>query len=168
MRGTNEGELADFVALTRDRPLDVRFIEWMPFDSNQWNTREFVPYAEMLDGLREAYPDLQREGDGPNDTSKWWRVPGHAGRVAFITSMSEHFCGSCNRVRVTADGNLKTCLFGNEELSLRDHLRAGAADWQLAHLVSRMVDRKHFALGGHGDMHGIAASDNRPMVLIGG
>ena len=70
------------------------------------------------------FPDFHRlEDASPNDTSKAWGVPGHAGTVGFITSMSEHFCGSCNRLRMTADGNLKVCLFGNTEVNLRDLLR---------------------------------------------
>ena len=72
------------------------------------------------------FPDFSRlEDSNPHDTSKAWGVPGHLGTVGFITSMSEHFCGSCNRLRMTADGNLKVCLFGNTEVNLRDLLRGG-------------------------------------------
>ena len=123
MRGLNDDEILDFVELTREKNVDVRFIEYMPFDGNSWNTKKMVPYNEMLDIITGAYKDFQRVDDAPNDTSKGWKVPGFRGQVGFITSMSEHFCSSCNRLRLTADGNLKVCLFGNTEISLRDHLR---------------------------------------------
>ncbi|XP_077586665.1 molybdenum cofactor biosynthesis protein 1 isoform X3 [Stigmatopora nigra] len=107
MRGFNEDELLDFVALTEKKPLEVRFIEYMPFDGNKWNFQKMVSYREMLDGIRQRWPDLEKLPAGKSDTAKTFKVPGFRGRLGFITSMSEHFCGSCNRLRVTADGNLK-------------------------------------------------------------
>ena len=82
--------------------------------------------------------------------------------------MSEHFCGSCNRLRLTADGNLKVCLFGSAEISLRDALRTNIADTDIADIIDVAVKRKKFALGGHGDMYGLSKAKNRPMILIGG
>lgn len=80
-------------------------------------------YSEMLDLIREKHPTLAKVQDHKNDTSKTWHIPGFAGRIGFITSMTHNFCGTCNRLRVTGDGNLKVCLFGNAEVSLRDILR---------------------------------------------
>eukprot|EP00286_Rhodomonas_abbreviata_P016415 CAMPEP_0181331940 /NCGR_PEP_ID=MMETSP1101-20121128/24803_1 /TAXON_ID=46948 /ORGANISM="Rhodomonas abbreviata, Strain Caron Lab Isolate" /LENGTH=412 /DNA_ID=CAMNT_0023441501 /DNA_START=195 /DNA_END=1433 /DNA_ORIENTATION=- len=170
MRGQNEDELADFVALTEHSSLDVRFIEYMPFDGNQWRDSKFMAYDEMLTVIRRRFPHIQRthHADKPNDTSKAWRVPGFKGTVGFITSMSKHFCGTCNRLRLTADGSIKVCLFGSEEVSLRDMLRGGASDEELAGLTHRAVWGKHYAHGGKGGMHGIAASPDRPMIKIGG
>jgi cyclic pyranopterin phosphate synthase len=168
MRGVNDDELADFVALTAEQELDVRFIEWMPFDSNGWNKKTFVPYTEMISRLQEAFHSVARAVDAPHDTTKWWRVPGYKGRVGFITSMSQHFCGSCNRLRVTADGKLKVCLFGAEDLSLRDALREGRTEEELLGMVGRAVGLKKFSLGGQEDMFALAKSKNRPMILIGG
>ena len=128
MRGLNDDELQEFVAMTASKPVDVRFIEYMPFDGNRWNDKKFFSYEDQLDVIRGRFPDIARLGDGPNDVSKAWQVPGHVGTVGFITSMSEHFCGTCNRLRLTADGNLKVCLFGNAEVSLRDALRSGASE----------------------------------------
>lgn len=138
--------------------------------SVHWNDSKFVSYAEMLERIRQRHPELTRmaHADKPNDTSKAWHLPGALGRVGFITSMSNHFCGTCNRLRVTADGSIKVCLFGNEEVSLRDHMRAGASDADLAQLVGGAVTNKFFAHGGKGGMHGIAAGENRPMIKIGG
>ena len=94
-----------------------------------------------------------------------WRVKGHRGRVSFITSMTENFCSSCNRIRLTADGNLKVCLFGASEVSLRDAMRAGATDEELKVIIGRAVGRKKAR---HAGMYNIANSKNRPMILIGG
>ena len=103
-----------------------------------------------------------------HDTTKWWTAG--SSQVGFITSMSEHFCGSCNRVRVTADGSLKTCLFGSDSVSLRDALRSGVSDRELGELIQGALLKKHFKHGGHDNVEGVArnAFENRPMVKIGG
>nr|XP_060471402.1 molybdenum cofactor biosynthesis protein 1 isoform X2 [Panthera onca] len=142
MRGLNEDELLDFVALTEGLPLDVRFIEYMPFDGNKWNFKKMVSYKEMLDTLRQQWPELEKLPEEESSTAKAFKVPGFRGQVSFITSMSEHFCGTCNRLRITADGNLKVCLFGNSEVSLRDHLRAGASEEELLQIIGAAVGRK--------------------------
>ncbi|KAM3434241.1 hypothetical protein NHJ13734_006084 [Beauveria thailandica] len=123
MRGVNDHEVLPFVDLTRDKDIEIRFIEYMPFDGNKWNKRKMLGYDEMLDMIRVKYPTLQKVQDHKNDTSKTWHIPGFAGRIGFITSMTHNFCGTCNRLRITGDGNLKVCLFGNAEVSLRDLLR---------------------------------------------
>ncbi|KAL1899834.1 hypothetical protein Sste5346_002700 [Sporothrix stenoceras] len=128
MRGLNDNELGDFVGLTRDHDLEVRFIEYMPFDGNRWSMGKMVSFNEMLERIGADYPTLQRtvpdaHHNGPHDTSKTYKVPGFAGRVGFITSMTQNFCGGCNRLRITSDGSLKVCLFGNAEVSLRDIVR---------------------------------------------
>uniref|UniRef100_A0AAQ4Q1M0 Molybdenum cofactor biosynthesis protein 1 n=1 Tax=Gasterosteus aculeatus aculeatus TaxID=481459 RepID=A0AAQ4Q1M0_GASAC len=141
MRGLNEDELLHFVALTEKKPLEVRFIEYMPFDGNKWNFKKMVSYQEMLDLIRQKWPDLETLQSGCQ-TSKMFKVPGFTGQVGFITSMSEHFCGSCNRLRITADGSLKVCLFGNSEVSLRDVLRSGASDKELLQIIGVAVGSK--------------------------
>ena len=123
IRGLNDAQLLPFVEMTRDKDIEVRFIEYMPFDGNKWSNQKMLTYQEMLAVIRERYPFLDKVEDHPNDTSKTFQVPGFRGTVGFITSMTDHFCGSCNRLRITSDGNLKVCLFGNSEVSLRDMLR---------------------------------------------
>lgn len=123
MRGLNDREIIPFVELGREKPIEVRFIEYMPFDGNKWSQGKMLPYAEMLDIIREKYPSLEKVADHKNDTSKTYRVPGFEGKVGFITSMTHNFCGTCNRLRITSDGNLKVCLFGNAEVSLRNMIR---------------------------------------------
>ncbi|EDQ91279.1 uncharacterized protein MONBRDRAFT_18013 [Monosiga brevicollis MX1] len=163
-RGLNDQELLPFVEWTRDNDVDCRFIEYMPFDGNRWNFDKLVTYQDMLETIQTHYP-LQRLKEGPNSTSKLWQVDGFRGRIGFITSMTNHFCGSCNRLRLTADGNLKVCLFGSEEVSLRDVLRSGASEEELMSVIGKAVMRKHAR---HAGMFAIAESNNRPMTTIGG
>jgi len=165
MRGLNEDEILDFVDSTKDRNIDVRFIEYMPFDGNKWNTKKMVPFSEMLEIIRKKYPEFRRIEDAPNDTSKGFKVDGFRGQVGFITSMSENFCGTCNRLRMTADGNLKVCLFGNTEISLRDQMRQGIHDDELKHLIEAAVKRKKPR---HAGVTNLPSMKNRPMILIGG
>lgn len=143
-RGFNDNELVDFVGLTRERPIDVRFIEYMPFSGNKWQTEKMVSFREMLAVISAEYPDIMALPNGLNDTAKGYAVPGFVGRIGFITSMTDHFCGTCNRLRITADGNLKVCLFGNTEVSLRDAMRieGGKTDAELIQLIGQAVKRK--------------------------
>ncbi|CAI5987016.1 unnamed protein product [Closterium sp. NIES-64] len=165
MRGVNDDEILDFVALTRDRPINVRFIEFMPFDGNVWKTKKMVPYAEIMARIRQRHPDIARLRDHPSDTAKNFQVPGFAGSVSVISSMTSHFCSGCTRLRLLADGNLKVCLFGPNEVSLRDALRQGATEEELLSLISAAVKRKKAA---HAGMLEIARTHNRPMITIGG
>ena len=169
MNHVNDHELPSFVELTREQPLDVRFIEYMPFDGNRWAHPKFVSYAAMLQLVSRHYPQLQPLVTHANDTTKYYQVPGYQGRIGFITSMTDHFCAGCNRIRITADGNLKVCLFGSDEMSLRDMMREKhATDEQLLNAIETALAGKHFKLGGNEDMFAIAQSDNRSMVRIGG
>lgn len=171
MRGVNDNEIVDFVKMTRDKPIQVRFIEYMPFDGNRWNDQKFLSYKEMIEIIKRDFGNefLRLPDPTPNETAKTWSIPGFAGSVGFITSMSDHFCGSCNRLRITADGNLKVCLFGSSEVSLRDAMRVGyATDAELSRMINAAVKRKKEHHGGMYDMYDIAKNKNRPMILIGG
>ncbi|PNY25883.1 Molybdenum cofactor biosynthesis protein 1 [Tolypocladium capitatum] len=192
MRGINDGEVVPFVEMTREKDMEVRFIEYMPFDGNKWSNGKMVSYSEMLDLIREKYPALQKVPDHKNDTSKTWHVPGFVGRIGFITSMTHNFCGTCNRLRITSDGNLKVCLFGNAEVSLRDILRKpnggepldeesleameqietgrrqGAVplapnEGELLDVIGMAVKRKKAKHAGIGELEHMK---NRPMILI--
>ncbi|KAH1051451.1 hypothetical protein GYH30_021382 [Glycine max] len=165
MRGFNDDEICDFVELTREKPIDIRFIEFMPFDGNVWNVKKLVPYSEMLDTVMKQFTSLKRVQDQPTDTAKNFTIDGHAGRISFITSMTEHFCAGCNRLRLLADGNFKVCLFGPSEISLRDPLRRGAEDDELREIIAAAVKRKKAS---HAGMFDIAKTANRPMIHIGG
>ncbi|XP_072053202.1 GTP 3',8-cyclase, mitochondrial isoform X3 [Arachis hypogaea] len=165
MRGFNDDEICDFVDLTREKPINVRFIEFMPFDGNVWNVKKLVPYSEMMDRVIKHVPSIKRLQDHPTDTAKNFAIDGHQGRVSFITSMTEHFCAGCNRLRILADGNFKVCLFGPSEVSLRDPLRHGAEDDELREIIAAAVKRKKAS---HAGMFDLAKTANRPMIHIGG
>ncbi len=165
MKGLNDDEIVDFVELTKHKAIDIRFIEYMPFDGNKWNTKKMVSYQSMLDIIGKRFPEIIKIEDTPNDTSKGFQVPGHAGKFGFITSMTDHFCGTCNRLRLTADGNLKVCLFGNSEVSLRDAIRSGSSNDVLVETIGAAVKRKKPQ---HAGMTSLKDMKNRPMILIGG
>jgi cyclic pyranopterin phosphate synthase len=182
MKNFNDDEMVDFVSMATDTfggDVDMRFIEWMPFNDNAWSRSRFVSYQDMMDKITNGGLPLERMIDGPNDTTKWWKVPtkSDSTRIGFITSMSEHFCSTCNRLRITADGKIKVCLFGSneKEVSLKDIMRQGQnndprqQEEDLSRVIHAAVQRKTFSLGGHGSAENIAkAADNRPMTLIGG
>ena len=168
MQGQIEEELIDFVRLTRDLPLHVRFIEFMPFTGNHWQAKQVITAAQMLEWVKKEVEVVKLE-DKTHDTAKKYQVPGYAGTFAFITTMSEHFCGSCNRLRLTADGKIKNCLFGKEELDLLGALRQGH---EVTPLILQSLSRKHAALGGQFSQDYSQADpgaiENRSMINIGG
>ena len=163
-----EKEILDFVAITKDLPLHVRMIEFMPFQGNHWNSKKVVTARQMLD-LVEAEYDMVKLKDEPHATAKKYKAIGHEGTFAFITTMSEHFCGDCNRMRLTADGKMKNCLFGSEEIDLLRTLRKGE---DIVPLIKNSVRRKHAIMGGQfsKSYKGADASQlkNRSMIKIGG
>ncbi|XP_050563506.1 molybdenum cofactor biosynthesis protein 1 [Spodoptera frugiperda] len=164
MKGFNDDEISDFVEYTIDRDVEVRFIEFMPFSGNRWDDSKLVPYRAALAAARARH-QLQPGAARPHDTATLWRAAGARGSVGFISSMTQHFCSSCNRLRLTADGNLKVCLFGASEVSLRDAARAGASDAALTSLVRAALRNKKAR---HAGMQNLARMENRPMILIGG
>jgi GTP 3',8-cyclase len=128
MRGFNDDEFYDFVALTRDRPITVRFIELMPFDAEQiWKTGKFLKTAWLQEKLNEHYPELG-ETVGSSTEHAVYHVAGHQGKVALIPAYSRTLCSACSRIRLTADGQIRNCLYSVEEFDLRGLLRGGASD----------------------------------------
>jgi molybdenum cofactor biosynthesis protein A len=169
MAGRNDDELGAFAALASERPIDVRFIEYMPFDGNAWQSDTVVPLERIVSELRRAYPAMEKLPTPKNDVAVSWRLhPEARGSVSVIASMTQPFCAGCNRLRLTADGNLKVCLFGSAEVSLRDAMREGATDAELLELVGGALSRKHARHAGIASPELIAASANRPMTTIGG
>lgn len=122
-------------------------------------------YKEMMACIEAAAGPLTRMADPRGEVAKNFTLPGHRGSVAFVTSMTESFCSECDRLRLMADGNLKVCLFGANEVSLRDAMRGGATDDELRRIIGAAVQRKRFA---HADMDVLAATKNRAMIKIGG
>jgi GTP 3',8-cyclase len=171
MRGMNEREILPFVELGRENDLEVRFIEYMPFDGNKWSKGKMLSFKEMLAMITDEYPDVHKVQDHINDTSKTYKVPGFVGRIGFITSMTHNFCGTCNRLRITSDGNLKVCLFGNSEVSLRDILReyndGKPIDAEAMEAVQQLeMDRRQVLPGSSGAL-GLSEREDRLLEIIG-
>lgn len=159
LRGANEDELGQFVDLTENLPVEVRFLEFMPFDGNAWSANRLVPQAEIIEGMQKH---LQARGlesakrlppDSPNDVARLWKVDGWRGRIGIIASMTDAFCGGCNRLRLTSQGEMRNCLFGEEGWSLRDAVRSGADDAAIVEKIASGVQAKFVKLGGKRDMH---------------
>lgn len=164
MPGVNDDELVDFVELTRDRPLTVRFIEFMPFLDNGWKPSRVASSAELRSRLATNYRLTLVPGQ-PNDVAKEYTVEGFAGKTAFVSSVTESFCAGCNRIRLTADGQLKSCLFLPPNVSLRDLVRGGASDEELEAAVAECLRSKWRA---HPSMQDWSQRDHLAMVQIGG
>ncbi len=166
MGGINDDELWDFVEFVRFRPLHLRFIEYMPFRANGWSRAECVPVATLLKRLAGRYALRPVEdAAGVHAVSQNFRIEGVAGTVGFIASMSEPFCGSCNRLRLTADGSIKSCLFHPAEVSIRAALRSAARDEEILSLVESALAQKPAA---HPPAEQLQEEANRSMIEIGG
>lgn len=144
IRGFNDDELEGFVELTRTRELEIRFIEFMPMGPNGfWDRDRVVMAEEVIKRLQKDYPGFERlgrsKGSGP---AVLYRIPGHSGAIGFITPISSHFCVHCNRVRLTADGKLRTCLYSDAETDLIPLLRGGASDRHILKAVADALTRK--------------------------
>jgi cyclic pyranopterin phosphate synthase len=168
MKGMNDGEINDFVAWTRKEPVHVRFIEFMPFSGNRWTSNKVFTWEEILTEVGKSYDILPLAGE-PHDTAKKYMVPGHAGTFAVISTMSANFCGSCNRIRLTADGKLKNCLFAQSETDLLTPFRQGQ---DILPLIRENIRSKAKELGGQftPDFTHIQPESihNRSMITIGG
>src|SRR5437879_2159614 len=132
VRGTNDDEVVEFARFARATGYEVRFIEFMPLDAEEaWTRDAVVPSREVLARINAVYP-LEPIGHGPEPATMWRFRDGARGAIGVIASVSEPFCSSYNRIRITADGQFRTCLFALEETDLRALLRDGATDRQIA------------------------------------
>jgi cyclic pyranopterin phosphate synthase len=132
MEGKNIDDLVPLAELSKDAPIEVRFIEEMPFngEGNHYPTL-FWTYRRILDLLKSHYPDMYKITDSPNSTSYNYQIPRYQGTVGVIAAFTRTFCGTCNRIRVTAQGMLKTCLYDDGVLDIKKLMRAGASDQAL-------------------------------------
>ena len=166
MRGFTEDEVLDFAALARRKPYIVRWIEFMPLDADQiWRKEDILTGAEILAIIEKAYGPMTRIMGDPSETARRYTFPDGVGEVGFINPVSEPFCSSCDRIRMTAEGKLRTCLFSTEETDLREPLRSGASDEVIEEIIRRAVwnkELKHYI----GDKRFRRA--NRSMSMIGG
>lgn len=170
MKGVNDDEIIDFVEWTKDLNLSVRFIEFMPFDGNNWEWNKKIAYKEIIGQISQHYGDkLVPLTQKPNDTSRNFKIDGFKGDIGVISSVTNPFCDTCNRIRLTADGKIKNCLFSSEEIDLLAALRAGE---NVRELIVKSINNKHKARGGLVEFDSEKAkkiySNNRAMTSIGG
>jgi GTP 3',8-cyclase len=168
IRNTNHEEIIDFVNLTRNYPVEVRFIEFMPFQGNQWKLTDTFSHDEILETIKTQY-EIQPLPGNQNLTAKKFAVKGWPGSIGIISTVSKPFCSNCNRIRVTADGKLKTCLFGLKEYDLKSYLNDSNA---LKQFIIQSLSEKQFSYGGLSPMtkntHTSLYNKNRSMTAIGG
>jgi GTP 3',8-cyclase len=142
MRGFTEHEVIPFARFAREHPYEVRFIEFMPLDADHaWSPDDVLPGEEIRAAIHAVYP-LEPEPRAPSSTARTYRFADGRGRIGFINPVSEPFCADCNRIRVTSDGQLRTCLFSLRETDLRAVLRGGADDDELEAVIRDAVWRK--------------------------
>lgn len=168
MKGLNDHEINDFIEWTKDLAVHVRFIEFMPFEGNRWTSNQVFTMDDMLQQISKKYNPIRLKDD-INDTAKKFAIEGHQGTFAIISTMSAPFCSTCNRMRLTADGKMKNCLFSQKETDLLSALRNGE---DVLPLIQESIASKAKELGGQftKDFEKIQAEDlqNRSMISIGG
>jgi len=155
-------EVEAFIRLTRDRPLHVRFIEWMPVGScGPHGEGDSITKDELMAAFSSYGQLLPVPSPGGSGPASYFRLPGHAGTIGFISSMSDHFCGECNRLRLTADGRLKSCLFSDDEVDAATPVRARDAVGTLAAIQSSLGSKSY-------DKRSVLRPNLRGMSQIGG
>jgi len=171
MKGVNDDEIIDFINFTKDLPISVRFIEFMPFDGNKWDLGKMVSYNDVMTYVNASFSNTQIERlqDAPNDTAKNYKIKGFKGSFAIISSVTNPFCDSCNRLRLTANGQLKNCLFSSTESDLLTTLREGKP---IEHIIQKAVQSKLKVRGGMDTLKKLQNpkmhNQNRSMITIGG
>jgi molybdenum cofactor biosynthesis protein A len=171
MKGFNDNEIIDFINFTKDLPISVRFIEFMPFDGNKWDMSKMVSYKEVMSYVNASFKEdqIERLQDAPNDTSKNYKIKGYQGSFAIISSVTNPFCDSCNRLRLTANGQLKNCLFSSTESDLLTTLRQGNS---IEPIIQKAVQAKFKIRGGMDTLEKLQEpklhNNNRSMITIGG
>jgi cyclic pyranopterin phosphate synthase len=164
IRGLNDDEVEDFALLTKNKDYHVRFIEFMPGRGNNWTEDRCVSAKEIRERLKKLGP-LQPVRFRKNGSARYYRLPNSKGLIGFISPVTDHFCGYCNRLRITSDGKIRPCLFSETEIDLRTPLRNGASDGEIERLLRLAVQLKP-----EGHRIGIEPGHhiNRPMSKIGG
>lgn len=168
MKGLNEDEIKDFIQWTKHHPVQVRFIEFMPFNGNKWTSNQMFSLDEILQEITQNFAFIPVKGEA-HDTAKHFMIPGHEGSFSIISTMTAPFCSTCNRMRLTADGKLKNCLFSDSETDLLSALRKGE---EILPLIQSAIWSKKKELGGQLNTNfeklDAATIQNRSMITIGG
>jgi GTP 3',8-cyclase len=166
VRGFNEDEVEAFAAFSRERGVIMRFIEFMPLDADRhWSRELMVPAAEVYDRINAQWPLVQIPNEKSETARKYRFADGAEGEIGLIAPVTQAFCGHCSRIRLTADGKLRTCLFSKEDRDLRGQIRAGATDAEIEEWVRDVVNEKE---EGHRINEPGFVPPSRTMVFIGG
>ena len=143
MAGINENDIIPLVNLAKAMPLSVRFIEEMPFNGDGIRKTDFWDFKRILDEIKGVYPSLQKIGDEAFSTSYNYKIDGFTGNVGVIAAFSRTFCGTCNRLRVTPTGEVKTCLYADSAWNIRDAMRSGQDDEALKATLMNLHQHRH-------------------------
>ena len=170
MKDFNINEIIPFIQYTKDNEVSVRFIEFMPFDGNSWDKSKLVSYEEVLQRIKNEYADNKIESlpNEENFTARNFRIAGYTGNFGIISTVTNPFCDSCNRIRLTANGKLKNCLFSTAETDLLTTFRQGG---DIESLIQQAIWKKKAVRSGmtlDSDFENLANHDNRSMITIGG
>jgi len=169
IKDVNEHEIIDFIEWSKNEAVHVRFIEFMPFDGNKWSWEKKVSANEMMQIVEKkiSKENILKIGDAPNDTARNYRIAGGEGTFGFISSVTNPFCDTCNRIRLTADGKIKNCLFSQDETDLLSTYRNGR---EIESLIRATIDSKKKERGGNVsfDDNFVETMKNRSMISIGG
>lgn len=171
MKGFNENEIIDFIKLTEFLPVSIRFIEFMPFAGNEWDRSKMISQNEILSQVEEAFSsdEILKLEDEKNFTARTYKIKGFQGNFGIISSITNPFCDGCNRIRLTANGKIKNCLFSNSETDLLTAFRNGES---ITELISTSIKNKKKVRAGMvtvSEMDDPALHfDNRSMITIGG
>ncbi len=166
--GFNDNEIYDFAEFAIQYGITVRFIEYMPFPGNGWCLEKFIPSAVLKAKLEKKYQLQQEPSIEPSQTSRNYRIVGTDGKIGFISSVSEPFCSTCSRMRLSADGKLQPCLHGREELNIKKIIRNGGSDEDIRQVILKAANVKS---RGHEDFLSPKfrrPTAARPMIRIGG
>ena len=170
IKGVNDDEICDLVEWTKDKNVHVRFIEFMPFEGNKWDWSKGISFKEIMTKMENRYgADVMKLEDGKNDTAKNYAIRNHIGTFAVISSVTNPFCDTCNRMRLTADGKIKNCLFSGSETDLLSAMRKGE---DIVPLILESIWNKKKVRGGMNTFEDLSNPDlnqkNRSMISIGG
>lgn len=170
IKGFNDDEIIDFINFTKNEHITVRFIEFMPFDGNNWDTSKIVSYKDILDKVEEFYSpsNVTMLTNEKNFTARNFKIKGFTGTFGIISTVTNPFCDSCNRIRLTANGKLKNCLFSTTETDLLTPYRENQ---QIEPIIQAAIQKKKAVRSGMtsiDDFKNLTNHDNRSMITIGG
>lgn len=166
IKGINDKEINDFIELTREQDIAIKFIEFMPFKGNNWDWSTVVSEATILETVRSGFGAVERLKDPKHSTSANYAVPGHVGSFGIVSTITNPFCADCNRIRLTADGKMKNCLFANAETDILGPLRKGE---KIDKIITEAIKAKKYSRDGMDTkMIPDHYENNRSMISIGG